>query len=418
MKQLITMMMLLLANTAMAQDVIITKDGDAMKVWGFEVSNSAVFYRESAKKDAPIKRMKKSDLLMIKYQDGRKEVIGDDSKDSSSNTASTQQESTSINQAIASEINEERIAAYNNQKVSWKEKPKAKNNYLFSYCKLNIEEGSVLESDEVSITIETGEYDDKGQYTSISHSANNQVIKVNARNKTNKTLYLDLGNTFFIRGGEAEPYYIPTATSEYGGNTTGASVNLGAVAGAMGIDGSIGKLANGINVGGASTKGTKTTVYSQRVISIPPMSSKSLEPHLFFPINYNIFPMIMSYEALKNTFTTTSILDLQQGDMIHWNAHNSPIHFSFFLSYAYDEQCDNVKTMKTDIYVTDLYCMCIKGAWANYKSFKKTIDYYLDKWETPLHFFVSNTKFSRIKSIKTIQINKNQLGGTIESVAQ
>ena len=405
----------------MAQDVIITKDGDAMKVWGLEVSNSAVFYRETAKKDAPIKRMEKSNLLMIKYQDGRKEVIGDDSKDTSSNTTPTQQPSTSIYQAKASVTNEERIAAYNNQNVSWKEKPKAKNNYLFSYCKLNIKEGSVLESDDISITIETGEYDDKGQYTSISHSTNNQVITVKVRNKTNKTLYLDLGNTFFIRGGEAEPYYIPTATSEYGSNTTASSVNLGAVAGAMGIGGAAGTIANGINVGSANTKGMKTTIYSQRVISIPPMSSKSLEPQMLFPINSNVFPMIMSYEALKKTFTTTSILDLQQGDMIHWNAQNSPILFSFFLSYAYDEQCVDAQTMKTDMYVTDMYCMCIKGAWGyydNFTSLKKTIEYYMDKWETPLHFFVSNIKYNRIKSIKTIQINKNQLGGAIESVAQ
>ena len=26
-----------------AQDILITKDGDALKVWGIEVSNSAVF---------------------------------------------------------------------------------------------------------------------------------------------------------------------------------------------------------------------------------------------------------------------------------------------------------------------------------------------------------------------------------------
>ncbi len=401
----------------MAQDVIITKDGDAMKVWGLEVSNSAVFFRESERKDAPIKRIEKDDLLMIKYQDGRKDIIGDSSKDNSSNIASVQQPSNSTNQAKASDVNEERITQYNNRSISWKEKPKAKKNNLFSYCMMKIKDGSVLESDDVGISLETGEFDGKGQYTSISHSANSQVITVIIRNKTNKTIFLDLGNTFFIRGEQAEPYYIPTATSEYGGSTTGASVNLGAVAGAMGIGGAAGILANGINVGGASTKGTQTTVYSQRVISIPPMSSKKLEPQLLFPINNNVFPMIVSHNDYQN-LATTFISDLLAGDIIHWNAQNSPIRFSFFLSYAYDEQCINVKTMKTDMYITDMYCMCKKDGQDISGSFKKTMDYYFNNWDTPLHVFISNTKFSMYKSIKAIRINKYQLGGEIESVAQ
>ena len=53
---------------------------------------------------------------------------------------------------------------------------------------------------------------------------------------------------------------------------------MGSVAGALGIGGVLGTLANGVNVGGASSTGTSTTTYSQRVISIPPMASVSLEP--------------------------------------------------------------------------------------------------------------------------------------------
>ena len=61
-----------------AQDVIITKEGDALKVFELEVSNKFVFYKESSSEDSPIKRVSKTDLLMIKYNDGRKEIIGDE----------------------------------------------------------------------------------------------------------------------------------------------------------------------------------------------------------------------------------------------------------------------------------------------------------------------------------------------------
>ena len=37
-----------------AQDVLITKDGDPIKVWGVEVSSTSVFYRENASENAPI----------------------------------------------------------------------------------------------------------------------------------------------------------------------------------------------------------------------------------------------------------------------------------------------------------------------------------------------------------------------------
>ena len=70
-----TLLLVLFVGAAMAQDVLITKDGDPIKVWGVEVSNNAVFYRESEDENAPIKRINKADLLMIKYQNGEKVLI-------------------------------------------------------------------------------------------------------------------------------------------------------------------------------------------------------------------------------------------------------------------------------------------------------------------------------------------------------
>lgn len=55
---------------AVAQDKIITKDGDVLQGWNVEVSDKYVFYNTENKTDADIKRMEKDKVLMVKRQDG------------------------------------------------------------------------------------------------------------------------------------------------------------------------------------------------------------------------------------------------------------------------------------------------------------------------------------------------------------
>ena len=50
---------------------------------------------------------------------------------------------------------------------------------------------------------------------------------------------------------------------------------------ALGVGGTLGTLANGVNVGGGTTHGTLTSTFSQRVVAIPPMSVIELAPKYF-----------------------------------------------------------------------------------------------------------------------------------------
>lgn len=88
-------------------------------------------------------------------------------------------------------------------------------------------------------------------YLSYSHTRNGTpsycAIAVTVKNKTGQTLYIDLGNTFFIRNMSPSPYYVPSATQTTTSTTTGASINMGAVAGALGVGGRAGTLASGVN---------------------------------------------------------------------------------------------------------------------------------------------------------------------------
>ena len=83
-------------------------------------------------------------------------------------------------------------------------------------------------------------------------------------NRTAEIMTIDQTKSFFVNSdGTSTSYYDPTvkttSVTDVSSSTTGGSVNLGAIAGAFGIGGTIGQLANGINVGGSNTSGAATT---------------------------------------------------------------------------------------------------------------------------------------------------------------
>ena len=80
------------------------------------------------------------------------------------------------------------------------------------------------------------------------------------KNLTDQVMTIDQTLSFFINtDGRSTSYYDPTVrtttTTDYASNTTGASVNLGAVAGAFGVGGIVGGVLSGINVGESNTGG-------------------------------------------------------------------------------------------------------------------------------------------------------------------
>ena len=60
------------------------------------------------------------------------------------------------------------------------------------------------------------------------------------------------------------------------GRGSGSSLNIGSIAGAIGIGGAIGQIAGGINVGGGRTHSVSRAYTPQRFIAIPPNSNKNL----------------------------------------------------------------------------------------------------------------------------------------------
>lgn len=99
-------------------------------------------------------------------------------------------------------------------------------------------------------------------------------------NRTSEIMTIDQTKSFFVNSdGKSVSYYDPTvrttSVTDMSSVTKGGSVNLGSIAGALGVGGTIGQLANGINLGGSGTSGTAETSTTY-VADLPQVS---LAPH-------------------------------------------------------------------------------------------------------------------------------------------
>ena len=159
-------------------------------------------------------------------------------------------------------------------------------------------------------------------------------------NRTSEIMTIDQTKSFFVNStGESTAYYDPTirttSQTDLSSTTKGASVNLGAIAGALGIGGVVGQIANGVNVGGSGTTGTSITnttyIADQPQISIAPYGNAAMSKT--FHVNG------IGYQALK------------AGDMALNDIPESQSYcrFSVCISYSFD----NGKTF--DKLVTDFY---------------------------------------------------------------
>lgn len=111
-------------------------------------------------------------------------------------------------------------------------------------------------------------------------SADGVLIPV-VENKTSEIMVIDQTMSFFVNtNGNSTSYYDPTVrtteVTDHSSNTKGTSVNLGAIAGALGVGGKLGGLLGGVNVANANTEGTSTsnitTIADQPRVSLAPKS--------------------------------------------------------------------------------------------------------------------------------------------------
>lgn len=304
---------------AVAQDKIITKDGDVLQGWNVEVSDKYVFYNTENKTDADIKRMEKDKVLMVKRQDGSTLNLYEDAQPAEKQAPAAAEpagegpvmvKAEDLDDA-ARKANEEALAQVNAEITYQPEEGKEDKDAKWALLSWGVKDGSVLDDGNIRISFVRGvmySVKNKPDGFRVLHDYfvdkhNSPAIAVRVENKSDRTVYVDLGNSFFVRMGQSYCYYVPSSTTSSSSSSSGAGVNLGSVAGALNIGGVVGQLAGGVNVGGGNTNGGSTTTYAQRVISIPPKASYDLSAMPMFPRKnaFDIIPGLSFYSDIRLT---------------------------------------------------------------------------------------------------------------------
>ena len=359
MKKVFASCLFLLGASALnAQDVLITQDGGVQTVYGVEISESAIFYKAQDKADAPIQRMDKANVLMIKFKDGTRKLFSADGQEASQGDGAAQAPARQEAAAAAEDFS---IPAEENDKlkrkywvdVSYKDEKEAKKgdkDAKAMYCQFDFCDAAVLADKNVELGLEI---EHVGSLVN-PFLCNDQRLVVAVRNKTNRVIYIDLGNSFIIRGSESAPYYVPTSSSQTDGTEGGVGVNVGSLTGALGIGGVVGKIAQGVNVGGGSSSSSTTVTYSQRVVSVPPMSTKTLEGlQLFLPGLEKVYGNTVA-RIQENSFGISPYLKsigLKRGDVVEWTEADSPMKLSAFVSYSLDDTMERQYSLQASMYL-------------------------------------------------------------------
>lgn len=160
-------------------------------------------------------------------------------------------------------------------------------------------------------------------------------------NRTAEIMTIDQTRSFFVNSnGVSTSYYDPTIRStsktDLSSTTQGVSVNLGAVAGALGLGGALGQIASGINVGGSNTDGVATTntsyIADQPQVAIAPYGNGAMSK------SFHIDGIGYKYLNTNNEVINNNISESQ-----------SYCRFSVCISYSFD----NGQTF--DKIITDFY---------------------------------------------------------------
>lgn len=339
-----------MAFAVYAQDVIVKRDGTTILSNVVEINKNEIKYKKFSK-NGPLYIIDKAEVMSINYESGDKDIFTDGIKPESTETTPLE-----INPNLE-EDNLRLVREYNNRKIKYVG-PKPKKSCCNYGIVLKMEEGSIVETPELRV-----------EYKTKYGSAMDAILY----NKTNKRLYVDLASCFYIECDNAKALYVPSSTSSGESSTSGGSINLGSITGALGIGGAIGTLASGISVGGANTNTNTTTVYSQRVVTIPPMASMSINKIPFYAVidlgayfRYRVrskilskyFPFFVSLGILKEKSDCYTVRHgkLKRGQII--DIPRIPGNeLSVHITYSTDEKFTNTQSMRTNFYVSQIVGM-------------------------------------------------------------
>ena len=309
-KHIVLAVMCMTGSYASAQDMIVKKDGTVIQAKVTKIGTSEVEYKKWSNQDGPQYSIAISDILAINYKNGEKETF--DNVGANVTVADASINTPKEEQPIIAPDNEKLINLYNNQVVQ-PVKPKFKDKLARRmFTVWGITDNSILSDSHISVNFsKIYSYDVVTGYAIL------------VQNKSDETIYIDLANSFKISDKAiSTPYYSNKTYTVNKSSGAGGSINVGAVANAIGVGGTVGTLASGLNVGGGTSSGATVTETEERILTIPPHSSAKLplakvvnkkeiseEPEHFWPsvVPNNMNIKLHEYKEICTQNNSTSI---------------------------------------------------------------------------------------------------------------
>ena len=184
------------------------------------------------------------------------------------------------------------------------------------------------------------------------------VLVVTLTNKSNRSIYIDQSNSFIMHYKRGSiPFYIPKSSTTGMASSTGTSVGFGGTH-------------IGIGANSSATETNSTAFYSQRIVTIPPKGTLSLEPQDLGQSYFQGGGIQKTYESLaiqcylpfflekgfveeKDKYYGFVFEKLKIGQSIDVPMLND-LPFSVHLTYSFDEQQKATQSMHQDFYIRKL----------------------------------------------------------------
>ena len=354
-KQIILTMLSLSTLNVAAQDVIVMKNGDEVEAKVTKVGTTEVEYHKWSNQDGPVYTVAKSDVFMVKYKNGEKDVF--DNVTAKSDNSPKSESNSSVPQyveAVPAANNQELISLYNREVKINSDAPNEKD---ASYCTpiLGVASTSIMSTDEVEVRIVPQIIYQKTDWDYHLRYA------IELTNKTDKLLYIDLVNSFRINiDGKSESYYSQETTTVSNTSSSGGGLNLGAVTSALGIGGALGTLAGGVSVGGSSQGGVSTTYINNRIQTIAPYSKQFLSEYKEVNVKGDKWKRLSDIEHFELCFGKRGIV--KKNNVVAFSEKDSPYTAGLLITYTTDSNFRKYSTLKVNLFVRNV----VGSKWDNY----------------------------------------------------
>lgn len=338
--------------TAAAQDIIVKSDGERITVYDLKVGKKFITYRLTP--GGTSKRIGKARVISYKKQKKATAAVKNIEVEKPDTTQQTNEileiaiaEKPKKPEKITGEI--KRATADNNSRLI-EQYSKPHNGYgtrqsngtkaKYAIAIMGVTEGSVLSNEDIEVEFEA--------YERIKRARMQYCIYIH--NKSDKTIYIDLENTFRIyNNGTFDAYYKGKQIKHNKRNEKLLTVEHKVATYSATNYGETGSASRKSKYKTQSSSNTSQSSREQKIVAIPPMGKLALPAETSVDNN----GIVKRYDSFSTTLHNPG------GEVIEWQATEldeakSPYRNSFHITYSTDKRFTTYSTMKFTIYAKQL----------------------------------------------------------------